>query len=444
MKKQWVAAALGLGIALLGTHVEAATLVVPDDFATVQAAIDAANSGDRVSVRPGIYSGPIDFLGKDVEVVATDGPAVTVLQISGEGPIVTIASGETRTALLEGFTLTGAIGEGDGGGLYINAGPTIRGNIIRDNQACIGAGARVEGSGYPRFEDNRILDNENLCTGPGAGGAGVRSFGAVVEIVGNEFRGNRTGAGSEGAAVKLNIGQDSLIEKNLFVENFADGGSGGALALVNSTTTLITQNIFVGNEAVSGGALYWTAGPVQATMTNNTLIDNRAGSGSAFAIGGRVDHTRWVNNVLAAGSGTSLIHCGSVLQILPELIHNILHAEGAPIVAGDCEEQPSSTGNLMAPPMLRSDFSPLPASPLVDAGLADPLGVSGTDFYGQPRVVDGDLDGTPRIDIGAVERQPDSVEVPALEVWGLLALAAGLGALGAARARRQAGLSGRT
>ena len=43
-------------ILLLTTTVAADTLRVPEDFGTVQSAIDAASSGDFVSVGPGTYN----------------------------------------------------------------------------------------------------------------------------------------------------------------------------------------------------------------------------------------------------------------------------------------------------------------------------------------------------------------------------------------------------
>src|SRR5262245_63740038 len=89
----------GAGIARAG-----ATINVPADFATVQQAIDAAQSGDVVQVAPGTYAGTIDFHGKNVSLLSTGGPAVTTLDASGSTGVRVGPGGAVR-----GFTLTNAV-----------------------------------------------------------------------------------------------------------------------------------------------------------------------------------------------------------------------------------------------------------------------------------------------------------------------------------------------
>lgn len=98
------------------------------DTATIQAAIDSSSAGDVVRVGPGTYTGPgnqeISFLGKAITVESTDGPLATTLDadwhFSNRG--VVFESGEGRSSILEGFTVTKS-----GPGLYcIGSSPTIR------------------------------------------------------------------------------------------------------------------------------------------------------------------------------------------------------------------------------------------------------------------------------------------------------------------------------
>ena len=64
---------------VLAMSVSAKTIYVPDDYTTIQAAIDAAVDGDTVIVRPGTYVENIDFKGKAITVESSDGPDVTII-----------------------------------------------------------------------------------------------------------------------------------------------------------------------------------------------------------------------------------------------------------------------------------------------------------------------------------------------------------------------------
>ena len=50
-----------------------ATIRVPGNEPTIQAAIDAAQNGDRIEVSPGVYAENLDFLGKAITVASTSG-----------------------------------------------------------------------------------------------------------------------------------------------------------------------------------------------------------------------------------------------------------------------------------------------------------------------------------------------------------------------------------
>ncbi|MHC4943461.1 MAG: right-handed parallel beta-helix repeat-containing protein, partial [Planctomycetota bacterium] len=91
------------------------TIYVPDDYPTIQQAIDAAVNGDTIIVRPGTYVENIDFKGKGTTVQSSHGPEVTV--INGENPanpdlgsVISFHNGEGLDAVLDGFTLTQGTG----------------------------------------------------------------------------------------------------------------------------------------------------------------------------------------------------------------------------------------------------------------------------------------------------------------------------------------------
>ncbi len=119
--------ALGIGVAMacLSGVAVADTLNVPSTFPTIQSAIDAAEDGDLVLVGGTVYTETIDFLGKSITVVATDGPEFTTIDGGGSGPVVSFVSGETSDARLIGFTITGGVAVNGGGALIDASSPMI-------------------------------------------------------------------------------------------------------------------------------------------------------------------------------------------------------------------------------------------------------------------------------------------------------------------------------
>ncbi len=74
-------------------------------FATIQHAIDLANSGDTILVWPGFYDQPLNYMGKAVAIRSADDPAV--LAATGADAI-SFHSGEGPTAILKNFIITGS------------------------------------------------------------------------------------------------------------------------------------------------------------------------------------------------------------------------------------------------------------------------------------------------------------------------------------------------
>jgi len=267
------------------------------DATTVQGGIDIASPGDMVLVHPGTYYEHIDYKGKAISLKSAAGADQTILDGSRDpGTVVTFAAGETREAVLDGFTVQGGTGfpvgtvSALGGGIRVfNASPTIRGNVIRRNRTTLSNGAGGGMAIYmehnernpvitPRVEGNRFEENEATVEG----GALVLGESAA-EIVGNVFIRNHApygGAIHAGGAT----GSLSLVD-NEFVENRADG-LGGALYLNLSQSSRmwpgkIERNLFLRNEAkganqsndIGTGAAI-AAKPYTGTIRNNTFAGN--------------------------------------------------------------------------------------------------------------------------------------------------------------------------
>src|SRR5688572_33242490 len=80
------------------TSASAVDRIVPDDFSTIQAAINAAQAGDRVLIKPGTYSGNL-VLKSDIELRGTEAARTLVLSTTGSGSVMEISN-------LEGITIS--------------------------------------------------------------------------------------------------------------------------------------------------------------------------------------------------------------------------------------------------------------------------------------------------------------------------------------------------
>jgi len=150
------------------------------DFTTIGAGITVAQDGDTLLVYPGIYYERINYQGKNITITSLyDGDeydesyiANTVIDGNHEGTVVIFNSGETRDAILNGFTIRHGKGEPHsaphfpgltvGGGVYISeASPIINNCIIEKNYALSGGGLSLMRNGHPLLKGNTIRFNSS-------------------------------------------------------------------------------------------------------------------------------------------------------------------------------------------------------------------------------------------------------------------------------------------
>jgi peptide/nickel transport system substrate-binding protein len=104
-------------------------ITVPDDYATIQEAINAASPGDTVHVRAGLYSPPFVTVNKTISLVG-EGADVTIIEFT-TGCIGVWVNDVNIT----GLTISGDI-ESSAPGIYLYgvSGCRIFENVIRDNE----------------------------------------------------------------------------------------------------------------------------------------------------------------------------------------------------------------------------------------------------------------------------------------------------------------------
>ena len=120
------------------TFLQATTHLVPDEFSSIQEAINAASASDTIIVSNGIYFENIDFLGKAIKVTSrylVDNDSLiigsTIIDAQEFGSVATFSSGENQESILQGFTLRNGIGndeDPDGNGSFYTYGLIKRGN----------------------------------------------------------------------------------------------------------------------------------------------------------------------------------------------------------------------------------------------------------------------------------------------------------------------------
>ncbi|MCX6246254.1 MAG: T9SS type A sorting domain-containing protein [Bacteroidetes bacterium] len=250
---------------------------VPGDYPKIQQAINASVNGDTIVVAPGTYFENINFRGRNVLLTSLfyldrDTSYITSTIINGSTPAdpdtascVIFNSGEDSTAILQGFTLMGGLGTQwvdihgagifrEGGGVIIElSSPTVRFNIIRNNQAINTQNMNGAGGGGIRIGDGNPVIEDNIITGnQGQYGPGIVLNYTGCRIRNNIIAGNSGGLTYNGGSGIWMAGDHSLnlpkiIENNTIVNNYANAGATGGIALLSATNVTLRNNIIWGN-----------------------------------------------------------------------------------------------------------------------------------------------------------------------------------------------------
>jgi serine protease len=231
----------GLVLILAPAHAWCATLHVPSEHATIQAAIDAASSGDSILVAPGTYVEHLDTRAKMLVLRSELGPASTVIDGGGQGRVIDIAGGGT----LEGFTIRNGYDYYAGGGIRVRGSvhTAILNNVIESN--AVGEFDLGSGGGIACYPETRIEVRGNIIRNNSAGdsGAGIWDQSAIAGsvIANNTIEGGWCHVCGGGIAA----GPSAVIENNLIRLNIAD--SFGAGICVLGGVPAIENNTVVGN-----------------------------------------------------------------------------------------------------------------------------------------------------------------------------------------------------
>ena len=303
-----------LSIATWLPGVAAATIHVPADYPTIQAAINAS-IGDSIIVAPGTYVENLNTHGQAILLVSEAGPAATIIDGSNpahpdSGSVIFASAG----LLLQGFTITGGTGTVRGGfkvggGLYLLGSATIRGNWI----------------------------TENHVSSPSAigGGIGVFAPAGSVHIAGNRIYSNL--AQYSGGAIHNSVnGTD--VRDNFIYDNHVVDGTGGAIYDPSGIGAKHLRNVFACNtsESDDGNGAIWGCQEIR----NCTFVSNTGAEAAVEAgIGCRTFTSLYAFNV---GGG---LQCGPFASPCNDLFGNTpFDVSGSCLVIGQ-------NGNISVDPL---------------------------------------------------------------------------------------------
>ena len=298
---------------------------VPQEYPTIQSAIDAAQPGDDIIVTGGHYR-ELVIIDKSVNLIGKNWPVIDGGSQKGDKNTIAILYLGDRAGRVEGFVITGG-GTGNlGHGINIwDSAPEIVNNKITGNFHGIGIHGSPRLTGKTRVHGNRIYGNkvgigngkdstahvyENEVYDNKIVGIGCRGK-AAPWIERNLIHGNRIGIGAREVAspriegnqvydnvdgivisplstIKMFAGSDIVIHNNLVVHN---AHLGVHVSAFNLSKVIITSNTIDSNNKVGvkrrGGGLI-LGYPLPATFTavvENNIITNNGVKGIVNYIG---------------------------------------------------------------------------------------------------------------------------------------------------------------
>ena len=258
------------------------TITVPDDFATIQEAVDAANAGDIIFVRSGIYNETVTIR-KDGLVLTGENKDTTVIDGGGgDVPAVLVVSAENIE--VNGFNMQNGY---EGIELHQVTGITISGNMISTSRFGVGSSRSSEvtlsGNTLTGNEDGIYLWDVSSFSVSGNTITNNTNNGISIIVSSDcNFSGNMiTGNANNG----VSIGSSSNC--TVYGNRFADNKDG--IRFYSSEQITVTENTITDNEY---GINFWNVSSI--TVSGNTLSSNEIG----FGIYGSTEVSFYHNNLI--------------------------------------------------------------------------------------------------------------------------------------------------
>jgi hypothetical protein len=286
-------------VVLTTTSAFAGTIHVPDEYGTIQEAIDAAVNGDEVVVADGTYTADgnrdLDFGGKEITVRSENGADACFIDIQGNEfephRAFWFHSGESETSVVQGFTIQNGFMNRGGAVLCENSSPRFEAcvfqqNTISQQAAEDGGGAVYILASSPMFADCSFVQNQAEANFLYGGGGAVHNQSdsspmfTECTFIGNSAVGAQD---PDGGAVANWSGAHPQFYSCTFTENQAVWD--GAVLCFSASVTMHDCD-FQGNDAAgaAGGAFGQYFGGGHSTIVSCSFIGNSAQGNSGGAV----------------------------------------------------------------------------------------------------------------------------------------------------------------
>ena len=395
----------------------AATLNVPEDFATIQEAIDYASDGDTVLVAAGTYYENINFNGKNISLIGEDRETTIIDGSQGDDSVVVFES-VSNLASLNGFTLTGGSGHciypgggcsTAGGGIILLSSAPILTDLIITNNTCAYGGSGIYMSGS-FSNQSTILNNIKLHNNYGYdNGLAMRAEEDARFIISNsEITNHIEGIQNSFNVIFMRLGVTATFNHVIIKDNGISGnsdpgdnfyGSGPLFKTEPACNITFNNCLIINNHGHEDFTIYDSPGS-SYTFNNCTLDNNRLA----------YPYPPWI---IVSSSNIYLKN-----TIIPFDLVSIMNDAGAEISysinMGNGTIQGNGDvsyleGNLSGDPLFTNpengDYTLQPTSPCIDAGdPTSPFDPDGTiadmgAYYFHQEPLDGDINGDWAIDI---------------------------------------------
>ncbi len=244
-------------------------LHVPDEYETIQAAIDFAVESNTIIVEPGVYEENLNFLGKGISLIGDpDNPEEVIIDGgANDASVVVFRNDEGEETSMSGFTIRN--GDTDyGGGIYCNeTSPTLSNLVIIGNHAVhLGGGIYCTAESAPTLSNSVIRENTALRGGGFSCYNESRAVLTNVVITGNSTWGDAGGVQCSSS--------EMLLRRCVVAHNEANDAGGGLIAIGQSNRLILENSLVFGNTSNVGAGIFKNQGELYVI---NSIIRDQTG-----------------------------------------------------------------------------------------------------------------------------------------------------------------------